>query len=58
MFDVAWFWATQNGSALPVRLKVLDRWIAALAKGGVNALHDYVVDFAPLFKGSSTRSGH
>jgi hypothetical protein len=30
---------------------LLHRWIASLAKSGINALHDDVVDFAALVKG-------
>jgi hypothetical protein len=37
-----------DGSPLLSRLEILHRWIASLAKSGINPLHDDIVDFAAL----------
>jgi hypothetical protein len=45
-----------EGSLLLARLEILDRWIASLAKSGINALHDDIVNFAALVKGRFSES--
>jgi hypothetical protein len=45
-----------KGSPLRARLEILHRWIASLAKSGINALHDDIVNFAALVKGRFSES--